>query len=224
MRKYELPKKTLATFDFRFDGVDVDYETNRNCNCDLQNDYCRCRTIENARVERVEMNQVVSHVAEYFSFKNKDTVDLYCIDRILSAYKVWNPEAWDVRVCGGYYGEEIEGVYLKKGEEIETKIMEVLCLDSVDAQIEALMVLEYGYLLDTLRDCHYEICTIDKTKISHQREHYVKLDRETVESYKDYPYPRGIVKAQDNRYRLIDGYHRVAASPEQATVFVAKEK
>ena len=38
-----------------------------------------------------------------------------------------------------------------------------------------------------------------------------KLESDIVEKYKEYDYPRGICIKNDGGYKLIDGYHRVAA-------------
>lgn len=220
--KYRKSPESLGSINFRYDGVDCEYErNNNNCRCE---DYCRCATITNAHVTSVNTKEVTQKVAEYLGVTSE--LDVYCVNRILSSFKVYNNEAWDVRVCGGYYGEEIGGIFLKQAYKIEQEAQSILALKNSSEKVEAVLTLEYGYLLDILFNCRYYIKTIDRSKICYQREHYTKLDRSAVEAYKDYSLPRGIVQLQSNgRYRLIDGYHRIAASTgqEEVKVIVAKE-
>jgi hypothetical protein len=221
-KKTKEPIKKLfevSGVNFGYSGVDIEYE-NGTDECHCGNNYCRCSTIVNTKVTSIKISDLVTRIAGSL----KDAVDLYCIDRILHIYKVYDSDLWNVNVCSGYYGEEIKDVTLcdMVAGDIEEHLNKVLALKSLNKKIEALLDLEYGYLLPELADCHYSIKPIDKKDLDLQREHYTKLDRSVVESYIDYPYPRGIVLAKDSKYRLIDGYHRTSAVKNGSIkVFVA---
>jgi hypothetical protein len=207
-KKEPEPKKTphVTGVNFRWHGVDVKYENGTgHCTCE---DYCRCSTIVNTRVTNVDIQKVLGRVVEGCGVNE---MDLYCIDRILRTFKVWEQKAWKVGVHSGYYGEELGDVTLNQATEIDQAIDNVLSMGSGRLKIEYLLELEYGYLLEALFDCTYTIETLDKTKINFQQEHYTKLDKAAVDIYIDYPHPRGIVLERNGKYRLIDGYHRNAA-------------
>jgi hypothetical protein len=206
--------------DFRWSGIDYDYKAGRH-SCKCGDDYCRCGTVENAHVTDIDMEQLAESISQ-----NLSEIDQYCVDRVLSIYKVWDKSKWNVAVEAGYYGEEIGEVTLNEdlATKVDFRIEEVLSFETTSAKIEALLVLEYGYLLPELRGRCYNLTNIPKDDIVSQREHYVKLDREIVESYTDYKLPRGIVVPVSTtpfKYRLIDGYHRVAATKDFVRVFYA---
>lgn len=220
---YQKPRQPLAEISFYYYGVNVDYDSNRSgCTCD---DYaCRCSRIVNAHVTKVDLPSVGERIS--VERKTKNEIDLYCIDRVLAAYKIYDKDFWNIKICNGYYGQEIDSVKLDptRANKIDAELDRILGLKSTTEKIEALLTLEYGYVLDALFNCEYEIKEIDKTDIKFQREHYTKLDQSVIESYKKYDLPRGIVVAERDKYRLIDGYHRVSAADETVKILVATKR
>jgi hypothetical protein len=143
-----------------------------------------------------------------------EDINRYTIDRVLRKYKVWEPDYYTVEVCGGYYGQEIEGVFLSQNiaSKIEEELNIAFSIDDLSGRVEYLLGLEYGSLLPDLEHCHYEIIEIDKTEINFGSiSHHSKVKKKDLEFYSDKNYKgiRGLVKFVDGKYRLIDGYHRV---------------
>ena len=72
--------------------------------------------------------------------------------------------------------------------------------------------LEYGYVLDRLKDKKWNIKTININNIV--QNDYKKNDSEIVERYKNSKIELTVLCEQksDNQFKLIDGYHRFAAA------------
>jgi hypothetical protein len=150
----------------------------------------------------------------------------YCVDRILSHYSTWKLENWSYTIDNGFYGEEVNSIFIKT--EIFNKIIchinEIEIIDELKDIVFYLLKLEYGEILDKLKDRDYVIDYIEKSKlIFPQKSHKKRVDSEDL-SYYHYPLiPRGIVLCQDENYFVIDGYHRLSASKyEKVLVIIAK--
>jgi hypothetical protein len=226
----------IRGFNFKY-CVEYDYDSYRNCEnygCNEEG-ICRCSTIENAHIVSVDVtNMVMSIKDEYFdntkaSKRNSkinsvlgnitDDIDFYTIDRILRINGVWEPSNWDVQVCSGYYGQEIDDVILEDSvaSKIEKQLEEAFDITDLTKRIEYLLILEYGYILPELKDCRYEVDTILRDKVIFGSEgQYRKVATEKLSHYSDKNYHsyRGIVIPKGDQYRLIDGYHRCFASED----------
>lgn len=215
-------KTGLAAHNFYYGGVNVEYSTYYECqngsNC-CDNDYCRCGVIQDEHIEKIDMGRVLS----YYSQWDKE-IDRYCIERIFSHFKVWSEDAWDIHVCGGYYGQELDGVFLREAEAIEQAVESCLLLETDSEKIEFVLNLEYGYLLDSVKDKEWEVKEVDKKLIRFvQKDHYRKLDREAVERYKEHDYPLGICLEDSGHYEVVDGYHRLSAGGDSVKIISSKK-
>ena len=220
--------------NFRY-HTDYDYNDYRDCSaygCDEEG-ICRCGTIENAHVISVNIPNMVNEIyTNYFddtlATKRNSTInsilggvskeiDIYTIDRILRINKAYEPTNWEVQVCGGYYGQEIDDIILD--DSIAVKIEQQLdkAFDIIDLteRIEYLLELEYGSILPALQGRQYSIETVERDSIIFgSDEHYRKVNTKNLDHYSDKNYTgiRGIALVKDDRYRLIDGYHRSSTS------------
>lgn len=218
--KKQKSKPPLSSINFYWEpGFKIKYENYRSCQhgsdcCD--NDYCRCGIIENAEV--TEVGDITG------CFETSNEFSKYCVDRLLVARKIWDSDKWEVRVQWGYYGQEIDGVYLKNAEAIENEVNKLLGLSDAD-KLKYVLNLEYGYILDVLENKAFEICEVDKSSIIFGQEgHYKKCDKDIVEKYRDYELPRGICVKDGTKYRVIDGYHRISAcQDEKVKIIVVKD-
>ena len=143
-----------------------------------------------------------------------EDINRYTIDRILRKYKIWDPYYYNIEVCGGYYGQEIEGVFLNENiaSKINTELDIAFSINDLSGRVEYLLGLEYGSLLPELEHCQYEIVEIDKSEINFGSiDHHNKVKKKDLEFYSDRNYNgiRGVVTFVNGKYRLIDGYHRV---------------
>ena len=180
----------MSKTDLSYSGVEYGYERS-GCIC---NDWpCRCTTIRNTWIENIDINKVMTELLHNNFIKtNKLTeIDLYCFDRICRVNDIWDKYLYDIEVCPGYYGEEIHGVFFGNEEKVVSEFDELLKLDSDIDKIKYILELEYGYVIDSIANCHNIImvnCS-PKSVIYPQREYYHRLEKEVVESYKDYNIP-----------------------------------
>jgi hypothetical protein len=188
-------------------------------------DVCRCSTIENVQILHVDTRIIEKFIyGQFFDesrsakrdmrisaiLHNMDSdVNLYTINRILSHYKIWKDDVWDITKHIAYYGEEILKIALKDdvARLIENTINDAFLIDDITDRIRFLILLEYGYIIDILSDKKFEVTTIRKEDIYISNLDY--LNSLTVS--KLFPLQtniKGIVIDEGDKYRLIDGYHR----------------
>jgi len=220
--------------NFRY-HTDYDYNDYRDCSaygCDEEG-ICRCGTIEDAHVISVNIPNMVNEIyANYFddtlATRRNSTInsilggvskeiDIYTIDRILRINKVYEPTNWEVQVCGGYYGQEIDDIILDDSvaRKVEQQLDKAFDIIDLTERIEYLLKLEYGEILPALQGRKYSIETVERDSIIFgSDEHYRKVNTKSLDHYSDKNYTgiRGIALVKDDRYRLIDGYHRSSTS------------
>jgi len=220
--------------NFRY-HTDYDYNDYRDCSsygCDEEG-ICRCGTIDNAHVISVNIPNMVNEIySNYFddtlATRRNSTInsilggvskeiDIYTIDRILRINKAYEPTNWEVQVCGGYYGQEIDDIILDDSVagKIENELDKAFDIIDLTSRIEYLLMLEYGEILPALQGRKYSIETVERDSIIFgSDEHYRKVNTKSLDHYSDKNYTgiRGIALVKDDRYRLIDGYHRSSTS------------
>jgi hypothetical protein len=220
--------------NFRY-HTDYDYNDYIDCSsygCDEEG-ICRCGTIENAHVISVNIPSVVVEIHNnYFdnslATKRNSTInsilggvskeiDIYTIDRILRINKAYEPTNWEVQVCGGYYGQEIDDIILEDSvaQKIEEQLDKAFSIIDLSERVEYLLMLEYGKILPELENRQYSIETIERDSIIFgSDEHYRKVNTKSLDHYSDKNYQgiRGVALVKDDRFRLIDGYHRSSTS------------
>lgn len=235
--------KRLSTENLQY-YVNYDYDTMHSCEesgCDSEG-ICRCGTIENARVEDINVPRFVLGIYELYNPVTKDKtilrdrkiksllfesdneeINIYCIDRICRILKVWDTNKWEVETCGGYYGEEVNGVVFSEIKSLEEKVERVLELNTIKEKIDYILLLEYGHILPELKDKNYALIDISKGDVIFGSEgHYHKISNEDLSHYseKEYSGIRGIVLPKGDKYRLIDGYHRMYSANDKKKVRV----
>lgn len=224
----------LLDRDLKYYGVDYDYDTEYSCEesgCNSEG-ICRCGRIYDTRVTGVNISRIADELYNQKFDKSKSTerdnkinyvlfgtgkeLDIYCIDRILRSYKIWDNNYWSVDVQGGYYGDEIGSIILDSSlaKKIESDIDEVLSINTLKDKINFILKREYGYLLPELEGCDYELSTIDINDVVFGSDgHYKKIQQENLEHYyaNSYEGIRGVLKKDGPKYKIIDGYHRMYA-------------
>lgn len=200
--------------------VDYDYERSR-CICDAyeRGDYCRCTTIEHAWIDNVNVHRVVNELYRKHSRTDSD-IDMYCFDRICYAFKIYDKDFYEVETCGGYYGEEVEGVYFEDEEKIFNAYYEMLELNTILEKIQYCLKLEYGYLIDCVEFVtSAAIIEVSPNNIRvPQTEYFIKLENNVIEEYKGRDLPIAVCIRDGDKYRLIDGYHRFVANKDRDRV------
>ena len=223
--------------------IDCDYDYHKDCSgygCDDEG-ICRCGTIDDAHVISVKIPPMVNEIYEnYFdnslSTKRNSTIntilggvskeiDIYTIDRILRINKVYEPSNWEVQVCGGYYGQEIDDVILDDSiaKKIEDQLDKAFSIIDLSERVEYLLMLEYGKILPELKDRKYSVETHERDSIIFgSDEHYRKVNTKSLDHYSDKNYTgiRGVALYKVDKLRLIDGYHRSSASENRTIKLV----
>jgi hypothetical protein len=233
-----------------FWSVEYDYDSYYSCSdsgCDDEG-ICRCCQITNAHVYNLDLEKIAkdiySSVVDISSVSGKreqklneifyggKTVDEYCIGRILSHYKLYNESNWEVEVSGSYYGDEIDGVSMCSSlfSKVESSVSKLMELTTLSDKIKFILSLEYGYLLDDLKDCEFELVTISKKDIdlsSSNKNHIDNVIKEKelngLSHYRNITLPKGVVRIVNGKYKIVDGYHRIIANKlEKFEVFCVK--
>ena len=222
----------LKDIKFQYNGVYVDYSYTYDCEnygCDEEG-ICRCGSIKNECIESVDVSLIVKKIYDDFFEQGKAAnrnnainevlygigkdIDIYTIDRIIRSYKIWENDNWDIEVEGGYYGQEVNDVRIKESiaDKIEEELLIVFSLPSLKEKIEYLLKVEYGKILPELSNCNYESIVIDKDDVVFGVEkHLNKVMKKDLDFYSDKNYSgiRGIVVKSGDKWRIVDGYHRI---------------
>lgn len=196
----------------------VDYDYDRSgCTC---HDWpCRCTRIENAHIDKVNVREVVKELYKIHNRSNS-YIDKYCFDRICYAFDVYDKYFYEVEVGGGYYGEEVYGVWFENEERIINTYHELLSLNTDLERIQYCLKKEYGYLIDCVKSATRAVIievSPDDIRIP-QTEYFIKVNKNVIEEYKDINLPIAVCVRDGDRYRLIDGYHRFVANKDREKV------
>lgn len=227
---------------------DIDYESIGNYSCEEYgcNDegICRCYTIEEVDINSVNLSSISKDIYSQL-FPNNDItvkrdnkintilngydkviIDKYCIHRILVINKIYNSNSWDPKWDSDYYGDEIISIDIKKHllKIIDEQINTVVSMDSISEKIEYVLNLEYGSILPKIKNKTFSILEVDKNDIVFgQKNHLERVMKEEMKFYSDvnYQLPRGIVYKDGNKWRVIDGYHRISKSTNNKINIIA---
>lgn len=246
-----MPKfNSILDMDFYYNGVIVDYDHNYTCrqsSCD-QEGICRCGKIINAVITDVDLDIIIDRLYENFFDDDEKIIkrnekinevlfgtgkdfDYYTIDRILRSYKIWEKNLWDINVCSGYYGEEIENVKLIQtvANKLQNQLQEALSINSFTERMEYLLLLEYGKILPELEDCLYEITEVKKEDLILGSDSNLKAVKDEMvinglKHYEEYNGIKAVVIPNGDKFRVIDGYHRIFVNKNNyPKVIVAKK-
>jgi len=215
-------RKELQSMDFSYSGgVNYDAESiqadDHYERC--AGDYCRCSRIE-ATINSIDHKEISNLICERFSITDDRIASQ--IRKVCSKLTVYD---FEVRVCGGYYGEETDGVVFDNYsiftefeniidvKKARKKKLEMLKLSiEEEERIKKILISEYGYLLDSLKESRFSIIEISpKDIIFPSKSHADNVGKKYLYSYRKHQIC-GIVKERDGKYLVIDGYHRITAN------------
>ena len=221
-QKIRTIRDTLKEIDFSYYGVDYDSnsETHENHDELCKDDYCRCSTMSPV-INSIDYREISKYIIDNLAITNEKIQ--YCVERICSTLTI---EDFECHVCGGYYGQEMDGITIenykildKLEESIDiivsrkNKLKKLNDVSVSDDKIRNILIMEYGYLLVDLKISTFSIIEIDTNDIIFpQEEHSKNLNDDKVKSYKNHSGICGIVKEKNGKYKVIDGYHRITAN------------
>jgi len=146
--------------------------------------------------------------------------DAYCAERIMTHFSWYDDDMWDFDWRTYYYGDEVFGAKPENLTEVSDTIDRCLALPE-DERIPFLLELEYGYLLDVVKNRTWVIETIDKEDIIFGSQYH---KTEVIERYKNYTLPVCIVLETPEGLTLIDGYHRFVVNEDKKILVIVGEK
>lgn len=99
-------------------------------------------------------------------------------------------------------------------------------INNIESQfIRDNLIEEYGYLLPFLQNCNFYVIEISPNDILFGQEVYFNsLTEDKIRDYKEFQGIMGIVKQVDDKFRVIDGYHRLKANLNQPLLKVILAK
>ena len=202
----------------------VDYDYDRSpcrCNAYEYGGYCRCTTIERVWVDNVNVNEVVNELYQKYG-RTDSEIDRYCFERICYAHKIYDKDLYEVEICGGYYGEEVGGVYFENEKEIYDAYNFMISFDTDIEKIRYCLKQEYGYLINSVVSATSAVITeVDTNRVlSPQTEYFVKVSKDIINEYKNRTLPVAVCIKDGNYFKLIDGYHRFVANNYRDTVSI----
>lgn len=131
---------------------------------------------------------------------------------------------WGYKLGEDYYGQELEGIYLYHEFSKQLDIhFDFLKRHNSSSQLEYILQLEHGHLLPSLKNQKWKIKQVDANHLYFSNQIYqekchqnLKEDSEYLTQLHQLPYPRGITIYQKDldRYKVIDGYHRLIGKRE----------
>ncbi len=187
--------KQIEDLDFHYCGVEVKYE---RCSCS-------CGKISEVEVSEVDLNQIMWTVCNYLELNTE--LDRYCVDRIIRKANLYNKYDWDWNISNDYYGDCIEKV-IPTYNSFYTYINHYLKYTTDEDKILCLLSLEYGYILDSIRDKKWSIIDVNLDDIIiPNKEHISSIELESW--YEENELPICICIKKGDKFQLIDGYHRL---------------
>lgn len=202
---------------------DIDYDRTGCTGCD---DYCRCSVLINIKINKIEnyqhlLDDVLKSTGFVYPKQDKEFY-LYAVERFGKFIGLDNPVSYEASACGGYYGEELNST-VELDYELSRKLEEfaanVLSTQNKTLIINDLLTREYGYVLDSLKTVKdWEVREVPYRWIlfpnKNRFEYTTRVDSKLVATYRevDLDLPKGLVVLENNKYRVIDGYHRLIAS------------
>jgi hypothetical protein len=167
--------------------------------------------IHNIRSQQFMRQDKLSELLNGFNHR----LEIYGIERLLNNAKVYDINKWTYNVANGYYGQEIDSVWLSEDtlNELEDRIFKYTSYEDIKNKIEFLLKCEYGYVLPELLNCKYRISRISISEVyfgnlkrfnqSVNKNIYKSRNQENI---------MGICIRQNDVYKVIDGYNRMSQS------------
>lgn len=225
--------------DFLYHGANYSYDSYGCVDDDYEDDYCRCAVYDNVVVSEVNLERVVQHIL------NRNIAFNAELTNFAKSLGLDNTESYVVRVVNGYYGEEIEGIHLRREVDVVSKLQSYVHHNSVGLDLDGITTYLDGKGYDSSSDDtvnsavrksllienntnsepQYVLSTSQAfvKRISFRdifipnEHHYAQVSARDVP--KDNPI-YGVVVQSGSQYRLIDGYHRVKGARKASGNFI----
>jgi len=198
----------------------TDFKHSINYDCDFydgppdDDGYCRSGTVSNHRIKSANLEFLSESLLKAKRGESKSrTILRYCIERVLTAFRIYETDAWDFNVVSGYYGQELGSVLLtrERADKIRQALVELVSKPTDRDRVLFTLECEYGYILESLKSRH--MCRIEVVKLSDivmpQESYHSKVMRQDLDFCdEERELPIAVCREAGEKYCVIDGYHR----------------
>jgi len=182
--------------------LDFDYDYTYPCDDQCNDGYCRCGVVGG-------LNYVtIKHVAD--QIEDITVIERYCIGRIITSFKMWDENYWDIESSGGYYGEEVEGIVFQRENELLKAINDILSFSDPMDKIRFVLELEYASIKPVAGMLSAEVIEASYDSLKTPNDSYARMVKKKEVDFVTLndEIPIGVYKIDGDSYVLIDGYHR----------------
>lgn len=206
-----------------------DYDREYSCSETGCDDICRCMEIVNPRIVNIDLNNIVESIYneiiptnpviinrnkkidQVLQAFNMEILDKYCIHRILTILGMWSPERYEFDIINGYYGQEVDSVFMVDENKILDTCRKSFNFISPVDKINFILGMEYGKVIYDIKDV--KLVKINRNSLTLNDNYFGKINKEIYYGDNNYLLPRGLVRrVRIDTYSIIDGYHRIKSS------------
>lgn len=200
---------TINKYDYGYNIVKLDYDSYY---------YDRNKSkITNGKITYIDCLNLYEKISGKLKIKN---INDYCLDRFIA--KSFNKDVVHFVIRDGYYGDEAQySINDSFGDSLNEFIVKLNSNNGENdsSLIEEILILEYGYILPEIKNKSWRFANIDLDYIN-PAAGMKHVNKVIIDDYKDkvidnkYNLTCVCQKNNINDYRLIDGYHRFAATSQ----------
>lgn len=197
----------------------------------------RMAVVSLVRINNIRMNDIVEYIYEKLDPRNNlrdPTVKIafealpidtkmelatsmfiyrYCIHRILTLSRIYDVSLWQYHLTDDYYAQEISSITLKAdiATNIDKSLRHMVTLRD-NKKLEYVLEMEFKHVLPEVQNRQWHITTVNLNELRFTNETlYRKYLDEDLDYLNTYKLPRALCVRDGAFYRVIDGYHRLAA-------------
>lgn len=221
-------KEPKLSDNFKY-SIEIEYSSEYNCERNGCDSICRCGRIVDQKILSGPSTWLKLY-EHYWQPKNKDN---YSIDDVLAYHLVrhtFNINDYNISVCGGYYGEEIDSVNLSNNDVYRKQVM-FDSLKTTKDKMECVLSFEYGYILPELKNindwelkkvprdsiqfgkCKPDPLLINEYKTQLNQKTYIPRGEKTNNTFYNALklYSPICLEKTPGKYEIIDGHHKFFA-------------
>ena len=191
-------------------SIEVDYDTERNCNSYGCDGICRCGRLVNMEISEISVDYndfEFSHKKGMKKAKDLSDVDKYCLTRLIALNGGYDKDNYEPIAVGGYYGEEVGESYFHNEDTLINDAQEMLNLKTDIEKVFFVLRKEYSFIAPLIADCtnveivQVKLCDVTASNgaimLKAQDSYLYDFEGDKI---------KGILYGDDNL--LIDGNHR----------------
>lgn len=199
----------IIDFSTRF-SIEVDYDTERNCNSYGCDGICRCGRLVNMEISEISVDYndfKFLHKKGMKKAKDLSDVDKYCLTRLIALNGGYDKDNYEPIAVGGYYGEELGESYFHNKDTLINDAQKMLNLKTDIEKVFFVLRKEYSFIAPLIADCtnveivQVKLCDVTASNgaimLKAQDSYLYDFEGDEI---------KGILYGDDNL--LIDGNHR----------------